>query len=135
MIYLRINIDLCFTTPVSGAVRSKINKVKNSIDILLPDAKKINNGQPNEENTILATWGIETIGGIEYQHVVVEIALPYPLTQPQQDEFDALRPLVQDIVIEAANPVGEPPLFQKRADFHICTHEPPVQSCTGVTNL
>lgn len=135
MIFLRINIDLCFTTPVSGAVRSKINKVKNSIDVLLPNAKKINNGQPNEENTVLATWGNETIGGIEYQHVVVDMCLYYPLSSGAQTEFDALRPLVQDIVSNAATPSSETLLFQKKADFHVYTHEPPVASCTGVTNL
>ena len=135
MRYLRVNIDLYFNTPIGGALRSKINQVRNSIDTLIPDAKHINNGQPNEENTVLVSWGNEIINGTQYEHGKVDMALELPLTPAQQTEFDALIPLVNAIIAEAVDPTIPGFGITKQASYHTCNHEPPVQSCTDVVNM
>ena len=135
MRYLRINIDLYFNTPIGGSLRSKITKVRNSVGVLIPDAKKMNNGQPNEENTLTVTWGNETINGTQYEHGKVDMALELPLTPAQQTEFDKLIPLVNAIIAESVDPTIPFSTIVKVHHYHTCNHEPPVQSCTGVTNF
>ena len=135
MIYLRINIELYFKLPVATNLRNRITQAGTALNNILTDGRKINLGQPNEENTIRGSVTDENIGGVDYRHVSCEIALQYPLSPTVQTKFDTLRTRIQAFIADAATPTGSPPLFQKRADFHICTHEPPCQSCTGMTNL
>ena len=130
-----MNIDLYFNTPIGGSLRSKINNVRNSVDVIIPDAKHINNGQPNEENTVLVSWGNEIINGTQYEHGKVDMALELPLTPAQQTEFDALIPLVNDIIAESVNPTGPPSPITRIHSYHTCNHEPPVQSCIDVVNM
>jgi len=134
--YLRINIELYFTLPVSTNLRNRITQAGTALNNILLDGRKINLGQPNEENTIRASVTDENISGVDYRHVTAEIALQYPLSPTVQTKFDTLRTRIQNFIADAETPTGDilSPI-KKIATYHICTHEPPCQACTGVTNL
>lgn len=136
MIYLRINIELYFKLPVSTNLRNRITQAGTAINNMLSDGSKINMGQRNEENTTRGSVTDENIGGVDYRHISCEIALQYPLSPTVQAKFNTLRTRIQAFIAEAVTPTGDimSPI-RKIATYHICTHEPPVAPCTGVTNL
>ncbi len=140
MIYLRVIIELYFKFPLSPALENRINAARNAIEAILGNARKINPGKPNKENSTLMKITDEVISGITYRHVSADIAIDYPVTQPVQAKLNAIKIQI-DNLLPYAEISPEVPLqdglsiIQKKATKHVCTHEPPVQSCTGVTNL
>ncbi len=58
MSYTRIRIDLAFKNPMSSTVKDKLNELKTLIKQGKNYAEKINEGKPNEENTVNASWHI-----------------------------------------------------------------------------
>lgn len=58
MSYTRISIDLAFKNPMSNTVKNKLQELKTLAKQGKTYAKKINEGQPNEENTVRATYHV-----------------------------------------------------------------------------
>ena len=59
MAYKRYKIDLAFKLPLEPALDDQLTAFEANIrTVLRPSAKKINAGQPNEEDTTKAVWHI-----------------------------------------------------------------------------
>lgn len=58
MSYTRINIDLAFKNPMPTVVKNKLNELKVMVKQGQVYAEKINEGLPNEENTVKASYHI-----------------------------------------------------------------------------
>jgi hypothetical protein len=58
MPYIRVQIDLAYKLPLSPAVLAKLNELKALITQGKAYAEKINENNPDEENTVTAKWHV-----------------------------------------------------------------------------
>lgn len=58
MSYIRIRIDLAFKNPMTTAVKNKLDELRDMVKQGKVYATKINEGKPDEENTVSAKWHI-----------------------------------------------------------------------------
>lgn len=58
MSFIRVNIDLAFKQPLSPVVKARLESLRDEIKRAKAYAKKINEGQPNEETTIRGVYHI-----------------------------------------------------------------------------
>ena len=58
MSYTRIKIDMAFKNPMATVVKNKLQELRTLIQQGKAYAEKINEGLPNEENTVSASYHI-----------------------------------------------------------------------------